>query len=377
MSEGIKITNTKSGIINGVRTERIVFSDGKTIYWRSDKNTYLPKDVPEKYLILAREHMQRRSSEDEVARIMKERGYNSENYKKKTNRRKRCDSIIQTIKAPILALLGITVIIGSVFVFFVCVSDSKIQKRNSDFEDNISSVSSQEYKDYLSCINKIDSSNISYDDEKFWDKHAKRYEEKLSCYKQFPNVISASEKRSLEKTISEFKEKASSQEKNNIEYRKKMAEIDRDLQKKLAEYDREKEQYDRELDEWFAEYDKKESERKAQDEKETAERNAKNARCADFREQYPDVDTYKKEKGNLDELYNSYQSAQSAYNSAYDSYSNWMSKYGTKHSAEYLTRQSDLLAEKRAKMESARSAWSSANISLGDAYNDEYRQACL
>lgn len=327
MAESLKIKEVKSSKKNGVEIERITFSDGKIIYRRLDKNIFLPKDVSRKYLILAREYSSRKDSENEVAMILRERGYGSEECRNKVNKSKKIDFTIQILKSTVLgaSLIAVILCAGSVIYAWLCGEKTN----GNNMGTNAVDMSSWAYTDYVGGISEQASGQVSDNDEEYSRAEAeseKKYQETLA--------------------------------RNKEEYERKKAELDAETERKLEEYDKQRD------------------ERNAQYVKEQAEYEAKQSRCNSFKAEYPDVDTYKKKNG-LDELYNNWQSAQSAYYSASDSYSAWLAKYGAKHSEEYVNRQRKSVDDKKAVMDAARSAWSSKNNSLGNEYNEKYRQACL
>ncbi len=384
MLESLKIKEVKSNKKNGIEIERITFSDGKIIYRRLDKNTFFPKNISEKYISLAKEYRFRQQAEDEVTRIMCERGYSSERYKNKLNRSKKIDSIVDALKGPILSLLAIVIVVGGGLILIPWISSSKDSKNNNSDNITTAEMSSQEYADYLICMGGIDKTDISYEDEEFWKKYVDRYESMLSCYNQFPNIVNASDKSDLENKISYFKEKAESVEANDIEYRRAEAASEKKYQETLArnqaEYERKKAELDAETERKLAEYDRQRDERDAQYAKEQAERDTKQARCSSFRAEYPDVDTYKKKKGNLDELWTAYKKAEEEYTSASNaanSYNSLCLSNINKCSERQQSYNTERLQAASSKLNAARSAWTSKNISLGNEYNEQYRQACL
>lgn len=312
-------------------------------------------------------------NEAEVRRIMEERGYSPTSSKKKA---KKSFGSSFSFLPLIVGIIIVGLLVGGGWVFLQN-NPFDTQQDDNQPTDAVVTDSGTELTDFRSCLSAVDMSEIALDDSEFWMKYIDRYEQTIACYDKYPSVADSSEKAELQNRLAELQENSKSAEANDVAYRTNMAQIDNELAQNLARIEEESKAWDAELEKRVQERQEQSAARNAQYAEEQAEREAKQAKCNAFKAEYPDADTFKSKNGNLDELYNNWQVAQSAYYSAADSYNSYISKYGAEHSAEYLTRLSESLDKKRAEMNAAQNAWSSSNTRLSNEYNSKYREACL
>lgn len=312
-------------------------------------------------------------NEEEVQRILRERGYSSKSSKKQVAK---TFGKSFSLKPLIILVLIVAVAVGGWFFL----KDSDLFKnQGSNPTDNkiLSQEINQDYIDFQSCIDSIDKSEIPLDDADFWNKHITRYENTISCYEKYPSVANISEKNDIQSKLDNCIERSKQADANNEEYRRTEVENEKKYQEALArnqsEYERKTAELDAETEKKLEEYDRQRDERNAQYAKEKAEREAKQARCDSFKAQYPNVETYKAKNGNLDELWNAYQNAKSEYSSALNAYGH----SNPNHSDEWREAVWNGVKEKEATMNAAYNAWSSSNTSLSSGYNNGFREACL
>lgn len=307
-------------------------------------------------------------NEEEVRRIMEERGYSSASSKKKV---KKTFGNSFPFRPFIVGFLVIGFFVGG----GILLQNKTFEDEQDDnsIEEATSLKKNEELAEFQTCLRDIDASEIALDDVEFWNKHISRYEQMLSCYDDYPSVADPSEKTDLQNKLAEFQNNLESAEANDAAYRANMAQIDAELERNLAKIKEESDAWDAELLRRVQERQAQSDERSAQYAKEQAEREAKQAKCDAFKAQYPDVDTYKEKNGNLDELWNAYQDAKSKYNSALNSYG----QSNPNHSDEWREAVWKGVKEKEATMNAAYDAWNSSNTTLSNGYNNGFREACL
>ena len=307
-------------------------------------------------------------NEEEVRRIMEERGYSSISNKKKV---KKAFGNNFPFKPFIVGFL----VIGFLVSGGIILQNNPFgnEQRDSSIDEATSSKNNEELAEFQACLGAIDTSEIALDDVEFWNKHISRYEQTLSCYDNHPSVVDSSKKTELQNQLAELQNSSKSVEANDATYRANMAQIDAELEQNLAKIKEEGDAWDVELLKKVQARQAQSDERSTQYAKEQAEREAKQARCDAFKAQYPDVNTYKAKNGNLDELWNAYQDAKSKYNSALNSYG----QSNPNHSDEWREAVWKGVKEKEAIMNAAYNAWNSSNTALSNGYNDGFREACL
>ena len=307
-------------------------------------------------------------NEEEVRRIMEERGYSSISNKKKV---KKAFGNNFPFKPFIVGFL----VIGFFVSGGIILQNNPFgnEQRDSSIDEATSSKNNEELAEFQACLGAIDTSEIALDDVEFWNKHISRYEQTLSCYDNHPSVVDSSKKTELQNQLAELQNSSKSVEANDATYRANMAQIDAELEQNLAKIKEEGDAWDVELLKKVQARQAQSDERSTQYAKEQAEREAKQARCDAFKAQYPDVNTYKAKNGNLDELWNAYQDAKSKYNSALNSYG----QSNPNHSDEWREAVWKGVKEKEAIMNAAYNAWNSSNTALSNGYNDGFREACL
>lgn len=307
-------------------------------------------------------------NEEEVRRIMEERGYSSISSKKKV---KKAFGNNFPFKPFIVGFL----VIGFLVSGGILLQNNLFgnEQRDSSIDEATSSKNNEELAEFQACLGAIDTSEIALDDVEFWNKYISRYEQTLSCYDNHPSVADPSKKTELQNQLAELQNNLKSVEANDATYRANMAQIDAELEQNLAKIKEEGDTWDAELSKRVQERQAQSDERSAQYAKEQAEREAKQAKCDAFKAQYPDVDTYKAKNGNLDELWNAYQDAKSKYNSALNSYGH----SNPNRSDEWREAVWKGVEEKEATMNAAYNAWNSSNTALSNGYNNGFREACL
>ena len=204
-------------------------------------------------------------NEEEVKRLLNERGY-SPSLSKKQAARAFDDFSIK----PILIVLFLFLISIGVYGW-LSTQNKPYKKRYSDIqEDNYTTTyNDREYISFNSCLDSIDDSEISTDDDEFWDKLINKYEQTIACYERYPSVASLSMKNEYQNRLDEIR--AYSEESSRTE-----AENERIYQETLArnqaEYERKKAELDAETDRLFENYDKQRAERDEQYRQEQEER---------------------------------------------------------------------------------------------------------
>ena len=159
-------------------------------------------------------------NEEEVRRILKERGYSSKESKKHV-----AETFGFNFKPIAITLLVSGLIIGS---WFFLESNLFGQSRNSSTFNN-----SKELNDFNNCLESIESTDIAVDDPEFWNKYITRYELTISCYDRFSSVASLTEKNNLHNKLDDLREKSKNAESNNIEYRQSEAESEKQYQETI------------------------------------------------------------------------------------------------------------------------------------------------
>ena len=171
-------------------------------------------------------------NEEEVKRVLKERGYSSSFNKRQVAEKFGGNFSIKSI----LAVVAILIIGGAVGWFF-------LQNNISGNDDSKKSVSNQELEGFQACLDAIDNSEISADDDNFWNKIITRYEQTISCYDKYPTVASVTEKNDLQNKLDEYREKSKQENANDIEYRESTAKSEKTYQESIinskSEYEKE------------------------------------------------------------------------------------------------------------------------------------------
>lgn len=208
-------------------------------------------------------------NEEEVRRIMEERGYSSISSKKKV---KKAFSNNFPFKSFIVGFL----VIGFLVSGGILLQNNPFgnEQRDSSIDEATSSKNNEELAKFQACLGAIDTSEIALDDVEFWNKHISRYEQTLSCYDNYPSVADPSEKTELQNQLAELQNNSKSAEANDATYRANMAQIDAELERNLAKIKEEG-------DTWDAELSKRVQERQTQSD----ERNAQYAKEQVMREQ--------------------------------------------------------------------------------------------
>ena len=235
-------------------------------------------------------------NEEEVRRIMEERGYSPASNKKKV--RNTFGSNF-SFKPFIVGFLAIGLLIGG----GVLLQNNPFESRqnNSSANEKASSKNDEELAEFQACLGAIDTSEIALDDAEFWNKHISRYEQTLSCYDNHPSVADPSKKTELQNQLAELQNSSKLAEVNDATYRANMAQIDAELEQNLAKIKEESDAWDAELlrrvqerqaqsDERRAQYAREQAEREQQaaviEAQRQQEQEAKKAKCNDYKSRY-------------------------------------------------------------------------------------------
>lgn len=180
-------------------------------------------------------------NEEEVRRILEQRGYSSAKSKKIVKK-----SFGRSFSlAPII----IVILISGLAVcgwFYLKSNPFNIEKHKST-DDNESSAANTDQMDFYHCLDSAYSLEISMDDPDFWNKYITRYEQAISCYDKYPSVANVTEKTNLQDKLSKLRENAEKSEANDAEYRANIAQIDAELEDNLARIKKESEEWDQEV----------------------------------------------------------------------------------------------------------------------------------
>ena len=257
-------------------------------------------------------------SEEEVRRILRERGYNQSSLVDESEYIPNKKSLVK----PLLCIFCFLVVASAVFLYLQ--SDKMKLSNNSGDSPTVSDMSAP-----IVSSEKKDSSKINDTNTK---KQSSGTDNSTDGEKKYQDTIA----------------------KNQAEYEKKKAELDEQTKKILQQY----EQQRKEREEQYA--------------KDKAESEEKQAKCNAFKAEYPDAESYRTKYG-INDLWNVYKTAQSEYNHA-NSVLNSAIASGVQSRIEAAQRS---VEQKRQAMNSAHSTWQSAYNNLNTAYNNLYREACL
>ena len=267
-------------------------------------------------------------NEEEVRRIMEERGYSSISSKKKV---KKAFGNNFPFKPFIVGFL----VIGFLVSGGILLQNNPFgnEQRGSSIDEAASSKNNEELAEFQACLGSIDTSEIALDDAEFWNKHINRYEQTLSCYDNYPSVADSSKKAELQNQLVELQNSSKSAEVNDATYRANMAQIDAELEQNLAKIKEEGDAWDAELLRRVQEtqaqreaidadnkkiQDKYDAQQKAKKEAEEQAKQEKIARCATYvgktKEELADNDS------DVKNAKNTYNNASSAYNKAFNDY---------------------------------------------------------
>ena len=281
-------------------------------------------------------------NEAEVKRIMAERGYSCESSKKKVAKTfgKRI-----SLAPFIFGIVVIALIVGGVWFFkdnfFSGKEDNNLSDLDSDY--------SQDYIDFQACMGSIDTSEIAIDDSEFWNKHIERYEKTISCYDNYPSVADLGEKEEFEKALAEVRENALNSEANDVAYRQRIAESERQYQERMDQISTTLAKNLAEIEEngkaWDEELPRRVKEREAESEK----------RRAEYQEQQ---DAYEQQRAASEAARQQQEQA------AKVKCDEFLATYGDGTPAE--------IAESDSEVRSAKSTYSKKSEAYSRAYNDYY-----
>lgn len=267
-------------------------------------------------------------NEEEVRRIMEERGYSSVSSKKKV---KKAFGNKFPFKPFIVGFLVVGILVSGGMLLHN--NPFGNEQRDSSTDEATFSKNNEELAEFQACLGSIDTSEIALDDAEFWNKHISRYEQTLSCYDNYPSVADPSEKTELQNQLAELQNNSKSAEANDATYRANMAQIDAELEQNLAKIKEGGDAWDAELLRRVQErqaqreaidadnkkkQDEYDAQQKAKKEAEEQAKQEKIARCATYvgktKEELADNDSEVKNAKNT------YNNASSAYNKAFNDY---------------------------------------------------------
>lgn len=306
-------------------------------------------------------------NEDEVRRIMRERGFETASDSKSKKKRRDFDfNIIGKVLVAIIIIGGLS---------FGVISLINAPKNDEMIKDTSANENTAQNVDYAGLAACLDAAYIDVEagDPQFYPKLIASYEAQLDCHTKYPTPGNESE-------ISSIK-----QRKNNVEIAAKdagvsqsdidsaYAAISSNLQQRLSEIDAQAAANDAETERKLKQYDEESQTRNAEYERQSAERATKETACANFTNQYPNAETYRDKNGNLTELWNAYKAAESEYTT----WTHIVYNPDANYSSQVSANNQKTLEIKKSAMDSANSAYQSAYNSLTQQYNSAYRAACL
>lgn len=305
-------------------------------------------------------------NEDEVRRIMRERGFETASESKPKKKRGDFDfSIIGK------ALAAIVIIGGLSFGVLALINAPKNDETAKDTSGDNNTAQNADYAGLAACLDAA-YTDVEAGDPQFYPKTIASYKAQLDCYNQYPTPNNESEVSSIKQRLDNVEIAAKDAGVSQSDIDSAYNSISSDLQKRLSEIDTAAAANDAETERKLRQYDEESAARNAEYEKQATERAAKETACANFKNQYPNVESYRNSKGNLTELWNNYQAAKTEYEQwSHITYS------GTASSERYRVENERTLNAKKSAMDSAYSAYQSVYNSLTQQYNTEYNAACL
>ena len=144
-------------------------------------------------------------NEDEVRRVMEQRGYGTKDYKKQQKKKFRDFSIIPKIFIGVLLIGGV-----GCGVFFLLSNLQNDTGTSDNISDNASYASDDATKSdtdvnsFFECYDAIGEKEFGIDDAQFWDKTISYYEEIIKCYDTYPDTAGDLElKKEIEQNLAE------------------------------------------------------------------------------------------------------------------------------------------------------------------------------
>lgn len=306
-------------------------------------------------------------NEDEVRRIMRERGFETASESK--SKKKHRDFDFGAIGKALVAIIIIGGLSFGVFALINAPKNDKVVKDTSDSED---APQNADYAGLAACLDTA-YADVEAGDPQFYPKLIASYKAQLDCHSQYPTPDNELEISDIKQRLSSVEVAAKDAGVSQTDIDSAYGSISSNLQKRLSEIDAEAAANDAETERKLRQYDEESAARNAEYEKQAAERATKETACANFRNQYPNTESYRNSKGNLTELWNNYQTAKSEYEQwAHITYNSNANYSDTTNAANKKT-----LNMKKSAMDSAYSAYQSAYNSLTQQYNTEYGAACL
>lgn len=236
-------------------------------------------------------------SEEEVRRIMEERGYFPASNKKKVEE-------VFGNNFPFRPFIVGFLVIGFLVSGGILLQNNPSAENKQDdnsVNEFTSSKNDKELAEFQTCLSSIDTSEITLDDVEFWNKHINRYKQTIFCYDNYPSVADSFEKVKLQDQITKLQNNSKSAEANYTTYRANIAQIDAELARNLAEIKKRGDAWDTELskrvqdrqvqnDERNAQYAKEQVAREQQSTALEAQRQqeqaAKKAKCDNYKSTY-------------------------------------------------------------------------------------------
>ena len=217
-------------------------------------------------------------NEQEVKRILAERGYSYKNQKKKVNK-------AFAHRFPVFKFGIVVVVLGILCGGAVWLIKHPDFFKNEDLASNNDYSSTDNYDDagyldFLACVNAVDSSDVSIDDAQFWYILKGRYEQTIACYDNYPSVADADTRAELESNLAEINGNIATGAAADISYQQRMTDIDNQLQKNIAEITKRGEEWDAELSRRIAEREANSAAQREEYERQRAEYEARTAAAA-------------------------------------------------------------------------------------------------
>lgn len=305
-------------------------------------------------------------NEDEVRRIMRERGF--ETASESSSKKKRRDFDFSIIGKSLVAVI---IIGGLSFGVLALLNTSKNDEMVKDTSADNNTAQNVDYAGLATCLDAA-YTDVEAGDPQFYPKLIASYKAQLDCHNQYPTPDNESEISNIKQRLGNVEIAAKDAGVSQSDIDSVYSSVSSDLQKRLSEIDAAAAANNVETERKLQRYDEESAARNAEYEKQAAERAAKETACTNFKSQYPNAESYRNSKGDLTELWNNYQTAKSEYEQwSHITYS------GTASSERYRAENERTLSAKKSAMDSAYSAYQSAYNSLTQQYNTEYNSACL
>ena len=145
-------------------------------------------------------------NEDEVRRVMEQRGYDTKDYKKQQKKKFRDFSIIPKVFIGIFLIGGV-----ACGIFFLLSNPQNNTDTNDNSANNDASYASDnatksdtDANSFFECYDAIGEKDFNINDAQFWDKTISYYEEIIKCYDIYPDTAGDLElKKEIEQNLAE------------------------------------------------------------------------------------------------------------------------------------------------------------------------------